>query len=124
LILNENPHFAKGPYNRNKPMLDLKIDPRMVLSQASQPDANRKDRDLAELKRSSQEFEALLVMEMLKAMRKAIPEGGLFEKGMAEETFQEMLDMETARATTRAKSLGIADAIYRQMAGLIENRRE
>ena len=105
-------------------MLDLKIDPRMVLSQANQTDAGRKDRDLAELKKSSQEFEALLVMEMLKAMRKAIPEGGLFEKGMAEETFQEMLDMETARATTRAKSLGIADAIYRQMAGIIENRRE
>jgi flagellar protein FlgJ len=104
-------------------MLDLKIDPRMMISQAApQPDA-RTARDLESLRESSREFETLLVMEMFKAMRKAVPDGGLFEKSQATEMFQEMIDMETAREATRGKGLGIAEAMYNQMAHLIENRK-
>ncbi len=99
------------------------IDPRMLLSQAA-PAGDRKTRDLASLQESSREFESLLVLEMLKAMRKAVPDGGLFPKGGADEMFRDLLDMETARATTRGQGLGIADAMYRQMASLIENRRD
>jgi flagellar protein FlgJ len=104
-------------------MLDLKIDPRMMLSQAAPQPDTRKARDLESLRESSREFETLLVMEMFKAMRQAVPDGGLFEKSQATEMYQEMIDMETAREATRGKGLGIAEAMYNQMAHLIENRK-
>ncbi|EKD36191.1 MAG: hypothetical protein ACD_75C01607G0002 [uncultured bacterium] len=108
--------------------MDFKIDPRIRTSHASshatQPNVDKKAKDLKSLRESSREFETLLVMEMLKAMRKAVPEGGLFEKDMASETFTEMLDMETAKATTRGKGLGIAEMMYNQMAELIEKKKD
>lgn len=103
--------------------MDFKIDPRILTSHATQPNLDKKARDLQSLRESSREFETLLVMEMLKSMRKAVPEGGLFEKDMASETFTEMLDMETAKATTSGKGLGIADMMYKQMAELIEKKK-
>ena len=63
-------------------------------------------------------------MEMVKAMRKNVPEGGLFEKDNATEIFQEMMDMETAKSITQGPGLGIATAIYEQMAPLIESKKE
>lgn len=104
-------------------MLDFKIDPRILTSQTTIQPNTQKSRDLESLKESSREFETIFVMEMFKAMRKAVPDGGLFEKSQATEMFQEMLDMETARATTAGKGLGIADAMYKQMAGLIEDKK-
>lgn len=64
-----------------------------------------------------------MVMEMLKAMRKSVPEGGLFEKNASTEIFQDMLDTETAKATSRGKGLGLGQAMYDQMAKLIENKK-
>ncbi len=103
--------------------MDFKIDPRMLTSHATQPSTDKKARSLQSLKESSQEFETLFVMEMFKAMRQAVPEGGLFEKSSASEMFTEMLDMETAKAATAGKGLGIAEAMYNQMAELIEKKK-
>jgi len=103
--------------------MDFKIDPRILTSHASQQTVDKKSRDLESLRESSREFETLFVMEMYKAMRKAVPEGGLFEKNSATEIFTEMLDMETAKATTQGKGLGIAEAMYNQMAELIEKKK-
>lgn len=103
--------------------MDLKIDPRILTSHATQQLQDRKSRDLESLKESSQEFEALFVMEMYKAMRKAVPEGGLFEKSNATEIFQGMLDQELAKETTKGNGMGIAQAMYDQMASLIENKK-
>jgi len=103
--------------------MDFKIDPRTLTSHATMPTVDRKTRDLQSLKESSQEFEALFVMEMFKTMRQSVPEGGLFEKSQSTEIFTEMLDMETAKSATQGKGLGIADAMYNQMADLIEKKK-
>ena len=104
--------------------MDFKIDPRILTSPTTQSQSatDKKARSLQSLKESSQEFETLFVMEMFKAMRKAVPEGGLFEKSSATEMFTEMLDMESAKATTTGKGLGIAEAMYNQMAELIDKK--
>lgn len=91
------------------------------LSQPSIQD--RKAKDLESLRESSREFESILVMEMYKAMRKTIPEGGLFPKSIATDLYQEMFDMEMARQTASGPGIGIGEAMYRQMAGLIENKK-
>jgi flagellar protein FlgJ len=103
--------------------MDFKIDPRIHISQATQHSSDRKTRDLASLKESSRELETMFVMEMYKAMRKAVPEGGLFEKSNSTEIFQDMLDLEMAKETTKGKGIGLADAMYNQMASLIENKK-
>ena len=103
--------------------MDFKLDPRILISPPTQTSTNRKERDLQALKESSRQFETLYVMEMMKAMRKSIPEGGLFEKSMSTDIFQEMIDMETAKSATRGPGLGLATAIYNQMAPLIENKK-
>jgi flagellar protein FlgJ len=103
--------------------MDFKIDPRIHISHATQNMQDRKARDLESLKKSSEEFETMFVMEMYKAMRKAVPEGGLIEKSSSTEIFQEMLDLEVARESTKSKGLGLAEAMYNQMASLIENKK-
>lgn len=99
------------------------IDPRTVLSH-SIGDANsphqKKTKDLDSLRESSREFETIFVMEMYKAMRKAVPEGGLFEKSVASDMYQEMFDMEIAKQTAAGPGMGIGEAMYRQMAELVE----
>jgi flagellar protein FlgJ len=52
---------------------------------------------------------------MYKAMRKTVPDSGLFEKDMASELYREMLDMEMAKATAAGKGTGIGEAMYQQM---------
>lgn len=103
--------------------MDLHLDPRLVVGSARPAVVDKKAKDLASLKESCQEFESLLLMEMLKAMRKTVPDGGLVEKDSAGEMFQDMLDSETVRSAGKGRGLGLAEAMYEQMAPLIENRK-
>lgn len=103
--------------------MNFKIDPRIQVSPSSQPNINNKTKDLESLRESSREFETLFVMEMYKTMRKSVPESGLIEKNVSTEIFTEMLDMETAKATTQGKGLGIGEAMYNQLAELIEGKK-
>jgi flagellar protein FlgJ len=103
--------------------MDYKIDPRISASHQTQPKGDKKAKNLKSLRESSREFESLLVMEMLKAMRKSVPEGGLFEKDSSSEIFKDMLDTETAKAASRGKGLGIGQKMYDQMAKSIEKKK-
>lgn len=103
--------------------MDFKIDPRILVSPTTNPAIDKKSHDLKSLRESSRQFEALFVMEMFKAMRKTIPDSGLFKKSQATEIFTEMLDSETAKAATEGKGLGIGEAMYKQMAKLIDNKK-
>lgn len=103
--------------------MDLHLDPRMTIGAARPTVIDKKTKDLAALKERCQEFENLLLMEMVKAMRKTVPEGGLFEKSSAEEMYQDMMDSETVQASGNGKGLGLAEAMYEQMAPLIEKKK-
>ncbi len=67
------------------------------------------------LQKISEEFEALLIQSMFKAMRRTIPEGGLFEKKTSHRIYEEMMDAEISKALARRRDLGIADTIYGQV---------
>jgi flagellar protein FlgJ len=75
----------------------------------------RTDKDLESLRKSCRDFEAIYIQEMYKAMRKTVPDSGLFEKNMASELYKELLDMEMAKATAAGKGNGIGEAMYQQM---------
>ncbi len=106
--------------------MDLNIDPRTVLSATPSPNTaqNAKNKRLARLRESVQELEVTFLNEMVKAMRKNVPEGELFKKNSAEKMFEEMQDTELTRAMCRGQNFGLADAMYRQMAPLTEHKAD
>lgn len=72
-------------------------------------------KNLQSLRQSCRDFEAIYTQEMYKAMRKTVPDSGLFEKDMASELYKELLDMEMAKIAAAGQGNGIGEAMYQQM---------
>lgn len=64
----------------------------------------------------AQQFEALFVQMMLKSMRDAVPQGGLFDSDSMG-LYQEMHDQQIALDISRSGGLGLANMIEAQMQG-------
>lgn len=62
---------------------------------------------------AAQAFESLFLEQLMKEMRAATPEGGLFKRGFAEKTFEEMLDRTYAGLMAKRGGVGISDAMMR-----------
>lgn len=63
---------------------------------------------------SARDFEAVFVQMSLKEMRPKM-EGGLFNSGLAEEMFYEMMDAEVAKQIAHSDAnFGIADELMKQ----------
>ncbi len=95
----------------------LAIDPKGATAQAgtSAVAESRRARQARALKRSCQDFEAIFIQSVFKAMRKSIPDGGLFEQDTAHEIYRDMLDAEIASEIARQQGLGLADQMFRQL---------
>ena len=98
-------------------MEPLTIDPSLLQSRARQAQAteNLQTRDREKLKKSCQDFEAIFIGSLFKAMRKTVEDGGLFEKDTAHAIYQDMLDGEVAKEIAHNQSLGLAEQMYRQL---------
>ncbi len=69
-----------------------------------------------ELKKISQDFEALFTGMMLKSMRETVPEDKLTGGGKAEETYRYMLDQEyAAAAAKRGGANSIASMVEKEL---------
>lgn len=77
-------------------------------------------KDQAELRKATQEMEAFFLSLLWREMRATIPRSGLFPRGLAEDIFEEMLDQAYAQAMAKAGGLGLADILYRQLSGELE----
>lgn len=95
------------------------IDPKLLLTQTAAAPQLRpgKGNDPAALRKVCQEFEAILTQSLFKGMRATVPAGGLVERGMGTEIFEEMMDVEVSKKAAQGQGLGIADALYRQLQG-------
>ena len=78
------------------------------------------EKDDAKLKEACQGFESLFLNMMLKEMRKTIPESEI-GSSYAMNMYQEMLDEEIAENASKGQGIGIADAMYRQLSGKLNN---
>jgi len=65
--------------------------------------------------KASLKFEGLLFKQMMQAMRKTIPDGGLVKHGFAQGVQDSMFDQAVSDAASQSGSLGLAMNIYRQM---------
>ncbi len=76
----------------------------------------------ATLKKACNDFEAIILKQMLSTMRKSIPKSGLFSGGYADEMYQSMYDGELAKAISQGQGTGIADVLFDQLSGKIHTK--
>lgn len=62
----------------------------------------------------AKQFEALFVQMMLKSMRDAVPEGGLFDSDSMK-FYQQMMDSQLSVSLSEQGGLGLADTITQQL---------
>ena len=73
-------------------------------------------KDELRLKKACQGFESMFIQEMLKSMRKTIPESGLLEGGVRQKIYESMYDEAVSNALSERSALGIADMLYKELA--------
>ena len=77
-----------------------------------------------ELKKVSQEFEAVFIAHLLKVMRETIEESGLLEGGFGKSTYTELFDQEVSLSLARRGTLGISNLLYENLSKKINNTEE
>ncbi len=82
-----------------------------VLSQTLRKDA----RDRQRLKETAQEFESLLLEQMVKEMRGSVPKSKLFGDDPGREIFNEMLDGEFVRLMSQRGGIGLSDFLVQNL---------
>ena len=85
--------------------------------------AKGKTKSDPELKKACRDFEALFINQIFRSMRRTVPEGGLIDEKHGEKIYREMLDMEVASNLSMGKGLGLAEMLYRQLAGTVKGKR-
>lgn len=75
---------------------------------------NQEAKELA-LKKAAKEFESLFIFEMLKAMRKTVPEDGLFQGITGKDTYMTIVDQQLASAMAEQGGIGLADILLKHM---------
>ena len=63
----------------------------------------------------SQRFEGLLLSQMFSSMRETVPQGGLVDRGFAQQTYQDMMDKQVASLSAEHQGLGMGEALYRHL---------
>lgn len=98
--------------------MDSKIDPQQMLSQAlTQTPKNAPGRDPQKIKEAAQQFEAIFIQQMFKDMRNSVPDGGLIERGNADDIYTQLQDAETAKIMSQQGGIGLADLMLKQLLG-------
>jgi peptidoglycan hydrolase FlgJ len=69
----------------------------------------------AEIRQAAQEFESLVLQQMLRTMRQASSLGGGFLQGSGERVYRDLMDEELARVLARGGGLGLADMLARDL---------
>lgn len=94
--------------------MQIKSAPAIPLKKIGQTADTTKD---AKLKKACQDFEAIILQQMLTAMRKSIPKDGLLEGGYSQDMYQSMYDEALAKEMASGKGIGLADNLFQQLSG-------
>ena len=68
---------------------------------------------------AAQDFEGILITQMLTAMRHAHLAKDPLDSGNASDIMHSMLDAQLGKQIAHSQSFGLADAIYREFAGMV-----
>ena len=75
---------------------------------------NSKDKELMEV---AKKFEAILILQMLKAMRKTVHKSDLLDSFSLQQ-YESMMDEEIASEMVKRKGIGLADSLFYQLSRL------
>ena len=78
------------------------------------PSQVRPDESPEAIREAAKAFEAVFINQLMKSMRKTLPEDGLLGKGFANQVFNGMLDQEYSQMASKSGQLGLADMIAEQ----------
>ena len=92
----------------------MRIQPDIQQLKAAAGRADTQDRDDG-LRQACRDFEGLLLEQMLAAMRRSVPESGLFGTSAAAGIYESIRDQELAEDLAGRGGLGLADALYQQL---------
>lgn len=101
--------MASTPLGANAPNVDL-LDPRQI--RALQRDAA--NGSPAALRSVAQQFEAVLLTQMIKQMRKPMMPGGMFDTPQAQ-SWNEIVDQRLGLHLAQSGGIGLADALLKQI---------
>jgi flagellar protein FlgJ len=97
------------------PVMPVTVEP-MALIGASGKTARADAKDEKALKQAAQDFESVLLSQMLQTMRQTVDESGLLESSGGDQ-IQSLFYTQLAEHVSRQGGLGLWKQIYRQMAG-------
>lgn len=84
---------------------------------AAQPSSSMDVAKKLKLQKAVREFEALFVSYMLKAMRESVQKRDIDGETFGGDLFDDMFNVEVAKAMAKQGSFGIAEMLYRKMTG-------
>ena len=101
--------------------MNVSLDPSILSSEQmanklknlSQASPNQRSQD--ELKKAANDFEAILVNFLVKAMWKTIPDSGLYDESNATDAYTDIMQSALSEEITRMGGLGIAQKLYEEM---------
>ena len=73
-------------------------------------------------KQAAQQFEALLLQEMLKSMWATVPQGQLLSGSHEEKMYRDMLNEAVADSISQGRGIGIKDVILKDLNGLAKKQ--
>jgi Rod binding domain-containing protein len=71
----------------------------------------------AELQRAAAQLEGIFLRQLLKSMRKTVPESALFGRSMGKDIYTEMFDGAIADEMAKVGGIGIRDVLLQQLGG-------
>lgn len=77
--------------------------------------AGKDPKEMAQLRKVSQDFESLFLAYMMKTMKQAIPKSGYLGDSQGEKIFTEMKDEELAKGMAKAGGIGLARLLEQQL---------
>jgi len=79
---------------------------------AADPEGEKK------LKKACADFEAMMVFQLLKTMRRTVPKNGFIKPSQGKETYEMMLDQKVAEdLANKGGGLGLQKVLYNQLSG-------
>ncbi|MDA8163833.1 MAG: rod-binding protein [Desulfobacteraceae bacterium] len=85
------------------------------------PPASADKKDM-KLRKACADFEAIMLRQLLAAMRASVPQSGLLDGGDAAKMYQDMQDEQLASTLAHGKGVGFGEALYRQLSRKISTR--
>lgn len=70
---------------------------------------------LGKLKKSCADIESLFLSTLFKAMRKTVPQGGLFKKSSGDDIYDSMFDQQVSVSLSQGRGIGLGQMLYNQM---------